>query len=177
MNTLERICHCLSMQCRFNGGVYRFYSVAEHTVHLTRQAEADGLPLVQQLFLWLHDAPEYELGDIVRKIKKHPKIAEAFTELELKEITRICHDLGLPLSHGIESLKDEVIKRYDDAIGQAECEHVAIPNGHNYVYDLTNPTHVSFAVRIKGAAPYGENFTYWKNAMIEEYRRITTGMS
>lgn len=62
------IAHSLSLQCRYNGHVDRFYSVAEHCVHL-----AELFPDDPGMALWalLHDAAKAYIGDMVRPLKKH----------------------------------------------------------------------------------------------------------
>lgn len=69
------IAHSLSMQCRYNGHVQRFYSVAEHCV-LMSDWILEYEPLASEierrnLALWalLHDAPEAYVGDMVRPLK------------------------------------------------------------------------------------------------------------
>lgn len=73
------IAHSLSMQCRYNGHVERFYSVAEHCVLMSDylverwggRVELDEQG--RQLALWalLHDAAEAYCGDMVRPLKLH----------------------------------------------------------------------------------------------------------
>lgn len=71
------IAHSLAMQCRYNGHVRRFYSVAEHCVLmsdwvLANLGHIDDLgDDVRRLALWalLHDAPEAYVGDMVRPLK------------------------------------------------------------------------------------------------------------
>jgi len=62
---VEDIAHALSMQCRFTGHVRRFYSVAEHSVHVSQACyQADAL--------WglLHDASEAYLVDVASPVKR-----------------------------------------------------------------------------------------------------------
>jgi len=63
---IEDIAHSLSMQCRYNGHVSEFYSVAQHCVIVSRLCAAKGLGL-QGL---LHDASEAYVGDVVGPIKQ-----------------------------------------------------------------------------------------------------------
>ena len=59
------IAHALSLHCRFNGHCRVFYSVAEHSVRVSRQlTDADAL--------WglLHDASEAYLSDVPKPLKK-----------------------------------------------------------------------------------------------------------
>lgn len=61
---IEDIAHSLAYQCRFNGHCMRYYSVAEHSVIVSRHVPPylylDGL---------LHDAIEYCLHDMVKPLK------------------------------------------------------------------------------------------------------------
>lgn len=67
---LGDIAHALSHQCRFNGHVRRGYSVAEHSVLVSRLIEHHH-PHNRQLQLagLMHDAAEAYLGDMISPVK------------------------------------------------------------------------------------------------------------
>ena len=62
---IDDIAHALSMLCRFNGQCERFYSVAEHSVHVSYEIEPD-LAMVGLM----HDAAEAYLGDVPSPLKR-----------------------------------------------------------------------------------------------------------
>lgn len=64
---IRDIAHSLSMQCRYAGHSQRFYSVAEHSVHVARFCRQYGTgPALEGL---LHDATEAYLVDVPRPVK------------------------------------------------------------------------------------------------------------
>lgn len=64
------IAHALSNQCRFSGHTVKFYSVAQHSVHVSEEVELMGAsPEVQMLALF-HDASEAYLVDMPTPIKR-----------------------------------------------------------------------------------------------------------
>lgn len=63
---IDDIAHALSMQCRYNGHVKKFYSVAEHCVLISRLVAPE-----HALWALLHDATEAYVGDMVRPLKLH----------------------------------------------------------------------------------------------------------
>ncbi|GAF75851.1 unnamed protein product [marine sediment metagenome] len=67
---IQDIAHSLSLQCRFNGHISRFYSVAEHSVLVMRcVTEYISLPKSALLLgALLHDGNECYVGDIARPI-------------------------------------------------------------------------------------------------------------
>lgn len=83
------IAHGLAMCCRYAGHTRRFYSVAEHCVHVSREVEraltersihrprvANLTVLRWSLLGLLHDSSEAYIGDMIRPLKHQPEMAE-----------------------------------------------------------------------------------------------------
>ena len=86
---IEDIAHALSMLCRFNGQCRRFYSVAEHSVHVSLEIA----PHLAQLGL-MHDAAEAYLGDVPTPLKKKlPAFSDAENHLMQLIAQRFCFTL------------------------------------------------------------------------------------
>lgn len=88
------IAHSLAMQCRYNGHVRRFYSVAEHCVLMSdwmlEHAEPRNADRARYLALWalLHDAAEAYIGDMVRPLKINMPAFVALDELVTDAVAR-----------------------------------------------------------------------------------------
>lgn len=72
--TIADIAHALGAVNRYNGHTRVPYSVAQHSVLVSRELRPDG-PAVALLGL-LHDASEAYLGDVPRPLKRLPAFAE-----------------------------------------------------------------------------------------------------
>jgi len=83
------IAHALSHQCRYSGHCHTFYSVAEHSVRVSRIVAPEHA-------LWglLHDAAEAYLVDLPRPLKKLPGFA-AYREAEARVMRCVCDHFGL----------------------------------------------------------------------------------
>jgi hypothetical protein len=101
---IEDIAHALAMKCRFGGHSQRFYSVAEHSVHVALAVRPE-----LRLAALLHDAAEAYLADIPRPVK--PLIAE-WSSIEAAVDTAIAAKFGIPRLH----LIDPEIKKADTAL-------------------------------------------------------------
>lgn len=62
---IRDIAHALSMMCRFNGHVAEHYSIAQHSVIVSRFCKQED-----SLHGLLHDSSEYALTDLVSPIKR-----------------------------------------------------------------------------------------------------------
>lgn len=67
---INDIALALSKQCRYNGNVNGFYSVAEHCILLAKHATSLNKPKGFVLQILLHDAAEAYIGDIAYHIKR-----------------------------------------------------------------------------------------------------------
>lgn len=111
---LDDIATALSRACRYAGHCERFYSVAEHSVHV-----ANVLPPHLALKGLLHDATEAYLVDIPRPIK--PFLA-GYMEIEQRLWEAVARRFGLTPDMPPE------IKAADNAVLLAEAEQIMKPH-------------------------------------------------
>lgn len=79
----------LTQQCRFNGCIRRFYSIAEHSVLVARLT-----PPEHKKWALFHDAAEAYLGDMISPIKHMPQM-HVFRDLEARWMQVICQRFDL----------------------------------------------------------------------------------
>lgn len=87
---IEDIAHHLAMMTRYNGACHDFYSIAEHSVHISY-----AVPPTDALWGLLHDAPEFAIGDMIRPLKHDPRM-KPFRETEDRIMLKVCEKFGLP---------------------------------------------------------------------------------
>lgn len=108
------IAHALSMKCRYSGHTQKFYSVAEHSVHIANTALTDGWSAHTALWGLLHDAAEAYLPDIARPIKAAmPGFAAIEEGVERAVLDRVRQDLPM---WGFLLVRCDIIKAYDTRI-------------------------------------------------------------
>lgn len=110
---IREIAVALANQCRFNGFVKKFYSVAEHCVRLSHI-----VPSPYERVALLHDAAEAFIGDMVHPLKMVPAL-EFFREVDIRLTLAIYDRFDL-------NPMPEVV-RYVSAMDRALC---AIEAGH-----------------------------------------------
>lgn len=103
---IEDIAHSLSMQCRFNGHVREFFSVAQHSVMVSYI-----VPLEHALWGLLHDAAEAYIGDMVKPLKLHQP---DFRRVEALIMVAVCDRFGL------DHLEPPEIKEADNVMLMTE---------------------------------------------------------
>lgn len=100
------IAHALSMCCRFAGHSMAFYSVAEHSYHVSTQVSEE-----HALQALLHDATEAYIGDMVRPLKQ---MIPQYREIESDIWAAIALRFGVPF------VLHPSIKAADNAVLLAE---------------------------------------------------------
>jgi len=81
---LNDVAAALSHVCRFGGHCRQFYSVAQHSIHVSRELP-DDKPRLQMLGL-PHDAAEAYVGDIPRPLKAEHDAFERIEERVLEAV-------------------------------------------------------------------------------------------
>ena len=103
---IEDIAHSLSLLCRANGHIDRFFSIAQHCINCANEAKARGYTARVQLACLIHDASEAYISDITRPIKQH------LTEYKIIEKrlqdTIYTKFLGAPLGDAEFALMDNI---------------------------------------------------------------------
>lgn len=96
------IAHALSMNCRFNGHISKFYSVAEHSVNVSLLVPNYGLEAL------LHDVSEAFLPDMPRPFKG---MITGFDEYEYKIHTAFAEHYGLqfPLPAEVKYIDTNIV--------------------------------------------------------------------
>ena len=68
---IRDVAHALSFICRGNGHVKQFFSVGQHCINCSLEAEARGYSERVVLACLLHDASEAYMSDVPRPFKQH----------------------------------------------------------------------------------------------------------
>lgn len=107
------IARALSRQCRYNGHVAGFVSVARHSLWVSRLLEQRGCSRLTQLEGLLHDASEAYIGDMISPLKHRPELA-TFRAIE-EDV-----DLVIALHFHTRHPLPPVVKEADRLVGKLE---------------------------------------------------------
>ena len=123
------IAHALSMQCRYAGHCIKFYSVAEHSVLVSR-----SLPPELRLWGLLHDASEAYLVDVPRPIKPYLR---GYAEMEDRVMEEVAERYNLDHPH--RGYIPTLVKRADARILVDEREQNMTPSYNIWYSDSLEP--------------------------------------
>lgn len=101
------IAHALSHQCRFSGHTRYHYSVAQHSVLVSRLLEEQGQSREVQLWGLLHDASEAYLVDLPTPLKNSYHLGPAYRDAERHLMVAICARFGL------DPVEPQAVRRAD----------------------------------------------------------------
>jgi 5'-deoxynucleotidase YfbR-like HD superfamily hydrolase len=98
------IARALANQCRFGGHCRVFYSVAQHSVIVSRLVEERGGDVEEVFAALMHDATEAYLGDMPHPLKHRSPLGAAFREAEAHLEQAIRERFGL--RSGVREIKE-----------------------------------------------------------------------
>lgn len=128
---LGDIAHALSRICRFGGHCRDFYSVAQHSVIVSKLVR----PHLALAGL-LHDAEEAYTGDVIRPLKYGLRASTTAFDDIAEAITRaIAQRFGLPEA----VLDDAEIKHADNIALSTERRDLLVPTGRKWKTDELFP--------------------------------------
>lgn len=123
---VDVIATSLSNQCRFLGHLLSFYSIAEHSVRVSKLLEEWGEPLIVQYLGLHHDDCEAYLGDVPSPHKHITSIAgESFKSLETGMEYAYFYTLGVLTSNFAQHM--ERVKEADLAVYLMERDERPYP--------------------------------------------------
>jgi hypothetical protein len=122
---IEDIAHGLARVARWNGQTHgpHIFSVAQHSLLVERIAAIvePGLDRPGRMFMLLHDAPEYVIGDMISPFKA--VIGDAYKSVEKRILTAILLRFSLPSEPDAALLR--LAKRADRAAAFFEAVSLA----------------------------------------------------
>ena len=125
------IAHGLSYQCRFNGQLPQFYSVAQHCVHVAEFLEHQNCNNSTCLKGLLHDAHEAYLGDIVTPLKA---LLPDYAKIEHKLDAVIFEKAGIP------NISDYAAKKISEADKRMLSTEIRDLRPHGKIEHAGSPT-------------------------------------
>ncbi len=148
------IAHSLSMQCRFTGHTTKFYSIAEHSIMVSRLCP-------DEFKLWglLHDASEAYLTDVASPVKPH---LINYKLMEKVIMEPICKKFGIS-----KYMPDEVHVADMEAL-RIEAYWLMKSKGNDWVINQDKKPLDESCTPLLGLSPEETKFMF-----LEEYLRLT----
>ncbi len=139
--SLEDIAAGLAHTCRFGGHCRTFYSVALHSVYVSRDLERVGQGPPVQLYGLLHDAGEAYVGDVPRPVKTRFE-GFAVAERRIREAVWTAFDLPPPDQEAWAAVvdADDRLLAYEADQLLADGSWAARPPAVDYDLDVADPS-------------------------------------
>jgi uncharacterized protein len=135
---IKDIARSLSYMCRYNGHLKRFYSVAEHCIHMANYAPAD-----LKFLALMHDAHEAYCGDTLTPKKAAMGRGGISDQIEQMAKETVEHTLGL--AHLWTPEKRAAVKVIDTAICVDEREVLKCDSGLDWGLTMSLGIHQRIA--------------------------------
>ncbi|MEE0776094.1 MAG: phosphohydrolase [Bacillota bacterium] len=135
---ISDIAHALSLMTRANGHFTTFYSVAQHCLNCSYEAEARGYSRRMQLALLLHDASEAYLSDLTRPVKAG---ITQYREIENHLNDILFEAFGI---FNFEKEEKKMLREIDDDMMYYEFENLHISGGFHKEYHLRKEHPLAF---------------------------------
>ena len=159
---IEDIAHALSNQCRWTGHTKFFYSVAEHSVLVSRYSNP-----IDQLEGLLHDASEASMADLNRPLKHCTQIGPPYFEVEKRIMQAVVNKFGL------SSAMPASVKEADNFILWAEKQQLMPPTDWRNPGDWdVQPPNPKFSIpKIGGYFPRAA-----ENLFLDTFEQLTKNL-
>lgn len=130
------IAHALSRQCRYNGHVSGFLSVARHSVWVMQRIETLFASKRLAMTALLHDAAETYLGDMVRPLKHDATLGAAYVtaEAKLEQVIAARFDLPYPFPPVMAEADNYVLMERELGGQRARWTWTSTPNNDEDVF-------------------------------------------
>lgn len=115
---IEDIAYPLANTCRYNGQVYTFYSVLQHSIRVARM-----VPDEFRLEGLLHDAVEAYTGDFVRPLQQQfPDLSREFKKMArpIEICIRLKYGLPREMSPTVRNVDNQILQLERFEIGHTE---------------------------------------------------------
>jgi hypothetical protein len=146
---IEDIAHALAHSCRWGGHCCVFFSVAQHSVMVSRH-----VPEEHALWGLLHDAAEAYLVDMPRPIKR---LLPDYQEMEERIMHAVC------LRFGLDNTEPLVVKEVDMQLLATEARVLGM-HPERWGSALSKPLIVEFVPQAPGGA---------KRDFLERFQELT----
>jgi hypothetical protein len=136
--SITDIAHALSNICRYTGHTSKFYSVAEHSIHVSRL-----VPAKDAFWGLIHDAAEAYVGDLNRPLKFH---LPNYKRWEATVMSAVIKKFSLhPVIPNSVRLADDqmLVNEMRDLMGGTKPDPMWMPTKTAYVdlHDPMSPEH------------------------------------